>query len=534
MKLLICDDDISTVDVISNLLTPNELGITQILRAYNGLAARERILQDRPELVLCDIGMPISNGLEVLKFIYENKIETEFAFLTCHEDFEYAKTALLYGASDYITKPFEFADLKISLQRMIASSVQKRQREQADPQTRFDSVLSSVLRQLSDGIFGSDYATVDSLLARNGLPFRAGDRWHMVVSCADMTDAVRDVWSRELLMYTIGRLHDEALVSYIGSAYTLTHTDDRFLWCTCFVPEAVCSQEELLRRCGDLVSLCAGHMSLSPTILLSDPLTLCDAAHTKVRMQQKMRRLRIHAGRILRLSDPEQPREVAPLFLDPPQIHWYLKKRDEQGFCEYISSLIGTLARSEDYTRQVMDDLRRELIHVFTACLRDNSISSGALFDDPGVSALHERAALSGDNMRAFARQLFSVTCAQLQLLTDSDDIISRAESYIREHFRENINREDVAAIVYITPNYLSKQFRSRKGMNLREFINQIRIEEAKRLLLTTNLSVSEVAGLSGYENISYFSTVFRKHTGMSPVDWRNSETTGGTAHEAE
>ena len=122
MKLLICDDDISTVDVISNLLTPNELGITQILRAYNGLAAREVILRDRPELVLCDIGMPISNGLEVLKFIYENKIETEFAFLTCHEDFEYAKAALLYGASDYITKPFEFSDLKISLQRMIASS----------------------------------------------------------------------------------------------------------------------------------------------------------------------------------------------------------------------------------------------------------------------------------------------------------------------------------------------------------------------------------------------------------------------------
>ena len=52
--------------------------------------------------------------------------------------------------------------------------------------------------------------------------------------------------------------------------------------------------------------------------------------------------------------------------------------------------------------------------------------------------------------------------------------------------------------------------------------------EEAKRLLLTTNLSVSEVAGRSGYENISYFSTVFRKYTGMSPIDWRNLEISGG------
>ena len=64
--------------------------------------------------------------------------------------------------------------------------------------------------------------------------------------------------------------------------------------------------------------------------------------------------------------------------------------------------------------------------------------------------------------------------------------------------------------------------------MNMREYINQIRIEEAKRMLLTTNLSVSEVAGLVGYDNISYFSTVFRKHTGMTPVDWRNAGSESG------
>ncbi len=82
-----------------------------------------------------------------------------------------------------------------------------------------------------------------------------------------------------------------------------------------------------------------------------------------------------------------------------------------------------------------------------------------------------------------------------------------------------------------ITPNYLSKQFRSKKGMNLREYINKIRIDEAKRLLLSTNLPVSEIAGMTGYDNISYFSTVFRKHVGMSPVDWRLEK--GGADREA-
>ena len=112
--------------------------------------------------------------------------------------------------------------------------------------------------------------------------------------------------------------------------------------------------------------------------------------------------------------------------------------------------------------------------------------------------------------------------------MADEDDVIARVESFIRAHFRENITRDDVAAVAFITPNYLSKQFRNKMGMNMREYINQIRIEEAKRMLLTTNLSVSEVAGLVGYDNISYFSTVFRKHTGMTPVDWRNAGSESG------
>lgn len=524
MKLLICDDDISTVDVIQNQLCCEELGLTHIFRAYNGEVAKEIIAKEGPDIILCDIGMPKCNGLEVLKFVYESKIETEFAFLTCYENFEYAKTALQYGASYYITKPFEMEEMKIALQRMIASVRQKQHSRQA----QHDSVLSSVLRQVSDGIYGSDKHSINALLQRNGIQYKAEDTWHMIVSSADMTDAIREIWSQELLMYTIGRLHDETLADYVGSAYTLIHTDDQFFRCTCFVPEEICSGELLVQRCETLMALCAEQLSLSPVILVSDPFPLHEAYTVKGQMQSKLRKLRYHAGKVFRIRDVNETHISAPAFLDAPQIHWYLKKHDVQGFREYIRRITEQLANSREYTRQVMDNLRRELIHVFTACFRDNGIPESALFADSSISVLDSRAVQSVDNMREFAMALFETTDARLKALFDSDDIIARVESYIQDHFRENINRDDVAAIAYITPNYLSKQFRNKKGMNLREYINQIRIEEAKRLLLTTNLSVSEVAGLSGYENISYFSTVFRKYTGISPVDWRNYETSNG------
>ena len=98
--------------------------------------------------------------------------------------------------------------------------------------------------------------------------------------------------------------------------------------------------------------------------------------------------------------------------------------------------------------------------------------------------------------------------------------MIGTVKRYIMNHYKEDIDRNDVAAVAYITPNYLSKRFRAEMGMSLREYINHLRIEEAKRLLLSTNATISEVASAVGYDNISYFSTVFRKICGMSPLEW--------------
>lgn len=524
MKLLICDDDISTVDVIQSQIRGEELGINVFLRAYNGEVAKEIIAREKPELILCDIGMPKCNGIQVLKYVYENQIETEFSFLTCHEDFEYAKTALQYGASNYITKPFEMDDLRIALQQM-AAKVRHKKRSQ---QIQMDSTLNNVLRQISDGMFGTDKQAIHSLLHRNGLHQEAGSRWYMVVSSTDLTDAVREAWSQELLLYTLGRLHDETLADYIGSAYTLVHADERFLQCTCFVPEAVCSKMVLEERCRQLLDLCKSHTSLNPVFLISDPFPLYEASLVKNRMHNRMRKICLYAGKVFCLQESEPMGDAMPVFLDAPRIHHYIKKNEAKNFREYIRTVVDQLQGSENYTRQVMDHLRRELIHVFAACIRDNGIPEREVFSEDRIHALEKQAVRSTGDMCKYAQVLFEEVAERIRKLMDSDDIINRAENYIRDHFRENINREDVAAIACITPNYLSKQFRIKKGMNLREYINQIRIEEAKRLLLTTNLSVSEVAGLSGYENISYFSTVFRKYTGMSPIDWRNLEISDG------
>ncbi len=519
MKVLICDDDISTVDVIQHQLNWNELGIDQVLRAYNGEVAIRMIDQQEPEIILCDIGMPKVSGIEVLKHLYENRIPAEFCFLTCYEEFEYAKAAIRYGASSYITKPFEISELREEIQRMIQSAKNKQSHPRQEGQTRQDSVLNNVLRQISDGMVGSEPQAVESVLFRNGLELSAQSSWQMVMSCADITDAVRSTWNRELLSYTMARLHDEALANYIGSAYCLVDFDGRFLLCTCFIPGQL--EEELLPRCRMLLDLCVNQVGLRPSILIGSSFPLYQASSMKAEMTARLTRLRVRAGKIFTMAEAEASAREQRSFLDANQLLTYLKRHDCQGCVEYVDMAILRIISTGDYTREVMDDFRRELLHAFMSCLRDNGISSQEAFEEELPEGMGRGTVLSRENMRLFAQRLFTLTERALQNLADEDDIIAKADAYIRAHFRENISREDVASVACITPNYLSKQFHNKKGMNLREYINHIRIDEAKRLLLTTNLSVSEVAGMVGYDNISYFSTVFRKRTGISPMDWR-------------
>ena len=111
MKLLICDDDISTVGVLEHQIPWPSLGISRILQAYNGEAAIQIAVTEKPELIICDIGMPRKNGLDVLKYIRQQGLDSEFCLLTCYDDFACATEAIRYGVSAYLTKPFEPKEL---------------------------------------------------------------------------------------------------------------------------------------------------------------------------------------------------------------------------------------------------------------------------------------------------------------------------------------------------------------------------------------------------------------------------------------
>ena len=95
--------------------------------------------------------------------------------------------------------------------------------------------------------------------------------------------------------------------------------------------------------------------------------------------------------------------------------------------------------------------------------------------------------------------------------------MINNAVSYINIHFRENPTLSDVASNLGITPNYLSEQFHEVKGKKYKEYLNDVRLMYAKKLLLSSNLSVTEICFASGFSSLSNFLRVFKTKFGTSP-----------------
>ena len=92
---------------------------------------------------------------------------------------------------------------------------------------------------------------------------------------------------------------------------------------------------------------------------------------------------------------------------------------------------------------------------------------------------------------------------------------------YIDGHFNERINLNELADMNYITPGYLSTIFKRVTGIHLSDYIQARRVSYAKKLLCETDASISEISEKCGFNDTNYFSTVFKKHTAMSPKQYR-------------
>lgn len=113
------------------------------------------------------------------------------------------------------------------------------------------------------------------------------------------------------------------------------------------------------------------------------------------------------------------------------------------------------------------------------------------------------------------------IHCFQ-QTEQEHDGIIAKILKYIAAHLKDDLSREELAEKVYLNPSYLSRLFKKETGQSLSDYIGQVRMEEARRLLSQTNMKIVQVAEESGYRNVSHFAKMFKRMTGVTPQEYRS------------
>ena len=101
------------------------------------------------------------------------------------------------------------------------------------------------------------------------------------------------------------------------------------------------------------------------------------------------------------------------------------------------------------------------------------------------------------------------------------DTKVSALIAYVGEHITEPLSLDAISAALFVSKYYMCHLFKATTGMSITHYILLQRFALSKRLLVSTEKTVSEISSLSGFSDITYFSRVFRKNTGLSPSEYR-------------
>lgn len=108
------------------------------------------------------------------------------------------------------------------------------------------------------------------------------------------------------------------------------------------------------------------------------------------------------------------------------------------------------------------------------------------------------------------------------QSFDENEAVVKKAVAYIQGHYASpELSIDEVAKAVYVSPNYLSRMFKSQVGCSILEYIRNIRLEQAKLILQHSDKNASQVAKNVGYHDRTYFSKVFKQIIGVSPNEYR-------------
>lgn len=525
MKICIIDDIPAVVRGLSTRIPWEEHGLTVAATAANGQEGLECLRRMRPDIVLTDIRMPLMDGLEMMRTILPELPEVKVIFFTAYTDFAYAQEAVKLGAFDFIVKPFTPVSVLDTVLK--AKEALERERSKTEYMQGVERKLRESLPYLRQEFMRLliRYGTRQQSQSRQwdfyGITMEPSGFWVMVAEMDGFSQRTADlpVNEVELIRFAVQNILEETVSSYTRGIVFRENINQFVIVAN---PAASLEAGQLAEKCRENVRK---HTYYTVSIGLGGEVQ--ETAQLSAAYAQALAALAntfLSGGNSVYLYEEGDARGAAW-----PQYSY--DKEKELLFClrsanvdkaeEQLHSIWEEwLAASKHPNPALLQTLCLELAHSMHRVFAEKGSAEEIQELESKLAEMNKAAtfeALCG-LIRDFCRQ----GCAQLRKrqVSESRLLVERGVAYIQSHLQQNLSVADCAKAVHLSPSYFSNLFKKEMGVTLAQYITHCRMEKAKELVLE-GMQVQDIAGSLGYEDRPYFTELFKKHTGMTPTEFR-------------
>ncbi len=513
-KVLIADDEEYIRNGLRYIMDWEEEGFEICGDAANGEVALQMIEQLCPDLVLMDIRMPKFTGLEVVKACHDKGLPCKFIIISGFSDFKYAQEAIRYGVENYLTKPIDDDELLNSVRQTklaLDETYRNVNRMEAIRQRAKDAILHDILVGSPD---------MDNLLSQEeilSLELNA-DVYQVVIyeNFNQGTDAPSYSFA-DLLRVTNRGEHtfnyleeNQQQIILLKGDYALSRFHD-------FLKHYQDGNSPQKDSPLDTLFLAYGR----PVYSLQEVSQSFKEAQTLIR-----RRFFCIQGQHT-LGYDELPDLNANTNTLTPE---YMRSTANYlvGYLQTFNrnNVAKTLFQLEEYLYNVNNDIGEVKLFLTDLYLQIKERIC-VLYPNSSIPFGGNAAMINTIDQMHYMYQIIQFLSEQFEMIMNAtgnpsrSNIIDDILYYIDHNYQNNIKLETIAPLFGYNSAYLGKIFNKTVGENFNSYIDHVRIEHSKEMLLNNSYKVYEIAEKVGYRNVDYFHKKFRKYVGESPAEYR-------------
>ncbi|MFM9331884.1 response regulator [Paenibacillus mesotrionivorans] len=528
IRLCIIDDVPDVVEGISRGIPWSDYGITVAGTAGNGVAGRELILQTKPHIVLTDIRMPRLDGLQMMKELEHVCPGMKTIFISGYTDFEYAQQAVRLGAFDYVIKPFHPGQIvELVLKAKAAIEEEARQAKQYREMERKLRESMPYLRQ--------EYF---QLLLQYPTPAeQAAKRWDFLnieleregftVLLAEIDGFAERISSSpvqevELIRFTLHNILEETIRS-ITKGFIFRDHSNRFA--AIINPAAATDTEALAELCRENI---AKYSKFTISLGIGEAVSHIHDIYYSYNQARTALSYNFYTGgnSVYSYRKVQPVDEAAPQYAaeKEKELFFLLRSGNLPKALDLLEELFAADVNGTAPPPDMMKGRYYELAFLMNRVFAEKLTPVEMKPLERQAHRLKDAGLCSLQDLRETVKELCSMGCmAMEQKHTDAaNQVVDQVIAYIRDHLHENNTVNDYARLVFLSGSYFANLFKKVTGYPVAQFVTSERMERAKEML-AQGMAVQDIALALGYEGRQYFSELFKKHTGVTPSEFKQA-----------